>query len=46
MNMTSANSLLTAIDKLGGVYILGNYFPIWVVVLVELCFAYTCEMII
>ena len=24
----------------------GKYMPIWVVVLVELCFAYTCEILI
>ena len=46
MNITGATSVLGAISKLGGVYMFGHYLPIWTVVLVELCFAYTCEMLI
>ena len=46
MNITEATSVLGAISKLGGVYMFGHYLPIWAVVLVELCFAYTCEMLI
>ena len=46
MNLTGANSVIKAINKLGGVYMVGHYLPIWVVVLVELCFAYLAEMLI
>ena len=46
MNLTGSSSVLGAINKLGGVYMFGHYLPIWAVVLVELCFAYACEMII
>lgn len=46
MNITGKTSVISAINSLGGVYMLGRYLPIWTVVLVELCFAYTCEMLI
>ena len=40
MSLTGSSSVLGAINKLGGVYMIGHYLPIWSVVLVELCFAY------
>ena len=46
MNLTGANSVIKAINNLGGVYMFGCYFPIWAVVLVEFCFAYLAEMLI
>ncbi len=46
MNLTEKSSVIGAINSLGGVYMVGHYLPIWVVVLVELCFAYTAEMLI
>ena len=46
INITGEKSVLSAIDKLGGVYMFGHYLPIWAVVLVELAFAYLCEMLI
>ena len=46
MSLTGASSVINAINKLGGVYMFGRYFPIWAVVLVEFCFAYLAEMLI
>ena len=46
MNITGAKSVISAINKLGGVYMFGHYLPIWVVVLIEFCFAYSAEMLI
>ncbi len=46
MATTNTNSVIAAINKLGGVYMFGHYLPIWSVVLVEFCFAYTAEMLI
>ena len=46
MNLTGKSSVIGAINSLGGVYMFGKYLPIWAVVVVELCFAYTCEMLI
>ena len=46
MAVSGKTSVLSAINSLGGVYMFGNYLPIWTVVLVEVCFAYICEMLI
>ena len=46
MSISKQTSVISAINSLGGVYMLDHYLPIWVVVIVELCFAYTCEMLI
>lgn len=46
MNLTNQSSVLLAINSLGGVYMFGNYFPIWFVVIVEFCLAYACECLI
>lgn len=44
MEANSAGSVLSAIDKQGGVYIFGNFMPIWAVVLVEFIFAFSLEV--
>ncbi len=46
MNLTETNTVLKAINSLGGVYMFGHYLPIWAVVLVEFCFAYLAEMLV
>ena len=46
MNVAGKTSVISAINTLGGVYMFGHYLPIWAVVLVELGFAYTFEMLI
>lgn len=43
MSVTGAASVLQAVKLQGGVYMFGNYCPIWSVVLVEFAFAYTLE---
>ena len=46
MNITQENSVLKAILNQGGVYMFGRMCPIWMVVLVEFCFAYILEVLI
>lgn len=46
MTINQADGVLAAINKQGGVYMFGTYVPIWLVVLVEFCFAYLLENII
>lgn len=46
MQISGKNSVISAINSLGGVYMLGHYLPIWAVVLIELIFAFSCEMLI
>ena len=46
MAVSGKTSVLSAINSLGGVYMFGHYLPIWAVVLVELCCAYVCEMLV
>ena len=46
MTLTEKSSVIGAINSLGGFYIVGRYLPIWVVVIVEMFFAYTAEMLI
>ncbi|MBQ9679672.1 MAG: hypothetical protein IJV48_03190 [Ruminococcus sp.] len=43
MELTGADSVLHAINAQGGVYIFGSMLPIWAVVLIEFCFAYSLE---
>lgn len=40
-----ASGVLDAISMQGGVYMFGHYLPIWAVVIVEFCFAYTLEIL-
>lgn len=43
---TGAKSVLDAIHIQGGIYMLGGYVPIWLVVVVEFCLAYLLEIIV
>ena len=45
MTLNQTNSVLSAIEKQGGVYMLGQNLPIWAVVLTEFCLAYLLENI-
>ena len=42
----SADGVIDAINKMGGVYMFGTHVGIWVVVLVEFAFAYTLECVL
>lgn len=46
MNVTGESSVLSAINAMGGVSVLGRNIPIWAVVLIEFCFAYTLEILV
>lgn len=46
MEITQQTSVLKAIEAQGGVYMFGSMLPIWAVVLVEFCLAYTLEMLV
>lgn len=42
--VNETNSVIAAINNQGGVYMFGNFMPIWAVVLVEFCFAFALEV--
>jgi len=44
MSVTGQNSVLNAINSMGGVYMLGRNLPIWAVVLTEFVLAYLLEI--
>ena len=44
MNVTGADSVLEAVNAMGGVYMLGRKLPIWAVVIIEFILAYTLEI--
>ena len=44
MQTTGQGSVLAAIHAQGGVMVLGHMVPIWAVVLIEFCLAYTLEV--
>lgn len=46
MEITGSSSVLGAIKSQGGVYILGRNMPIWTVILIEFCLAYTLENVL
>lgn len=46
MEANGANSVLSAINKQGGVLMCGYFVPIWAVVLIEFAFAYLLENIL
>ena len=46
MELTGADSVLHAIGAQGGVYMFGTMLPIWAVVLIEFCFAYSLECLV
>ncbi len=43
--VTGTASVPDAIAANGGVYMFGNYLPVWTVVLIEFAFAYTLEVV-
>ncbi len=44
MSSNHTDSVLDAVNKQGGIYMFGSYFPIWLVVIVEFVCAYTLEV--
>lgn len=44
MTVNGADSVLSAINAQGGVYMFGRFLPIWAVVLVEFLFAFALEV--
>ena len=44
MQMTGAQGVISAINKMGGVSVMGKALPIWAVVITEFFFAYTLEI--
>ena len=46
MEITGAGSVIGAIKAQGGVYMFGRMLPIWGVVIVEFCFAYSLESLV
>ena len=46
MQTTGAKSVLAAVNQQGGILMFGKMLPIWAVVLVEFCFAYTLEVLL
>lgn len=45
MEINQAAGVIAAINRQGGVYMFGRYMPIWAVVLVEFCLAYSLELL-
>lgn len=45
MEINEAPTVIAAINNQGGVYMFGRYLPIWAVILIEFCFAYTLESV-
>lgn len=45
MQITGANSVLDAIQIMGGVSVFGRHLPIWAVVLIEFMLAYSLEVL-
>ena len=45
MQVTGESSVLSAINKQGGVYTCGMFMPIWAIVLIEFALAYTLEIV-
>ncbi len=46
ISITGADSVIHAIIMQGGVYMFGNNVPIWAVLLIEFCFAYSLECLL
>lgn len=46
MEINGTNSVLEAIGKQGGVYMCGNFVPIWLVIITEFVLAYSLENIL
>lgn len=46
MTINNTNSVIEAINNQGGILVLGTYLPIWAIIVIEICFAFTIEMLI
>ena len=46
MELNGTNRVIDAVNNQGGVYMFGKMLPIWTVVIVEFCFAYTLECLV
>lgn len=46
MSINNADSVISAINTQGGVYMFGRYVPIWTVVIVEFILAYCLEVLV
>ena len=46
MNAAGENSVLSALNSQGGVYMLGHFLPIWAVVITEFIFAFALEVFV
>ena len=45
MTLNNTNSVISAINAQGGIYMFGSYVPIWGVILIKFCFAYLLEVV-
>lgn len=45
MDINGSSSVISAINHQGGVYMFGNYLPIWAIILIEFAFAYCLEVV-
>ena len=45
-SLNNTSSVLTAVNKQGGIMMFGSMLPVWAVVLVEFAFVYTLEVLI
>lgn len=43
--LNHTNSVIDAVNAQGGVYMFGKYLPIWAVILIEFCLAYSLEVL-
>lgn len=46
MEVTGSSSVIIAIKNQGGIYMFGNFMPIWSVILIEIVLAFTLEHLI
>ena len=45
MAVSGESSVIAAINKMGGVYTLGTYLPIWAIIIIEFVLAYVLELV-
>ncbi|MCD8232064.1 MAG: cytidylate kinase-like family protein [Clostridiales bacterium] len=46
LSIDGATSVIDGINRQGGVYAFGHYLPIWAIILIEFCLAYTLENVL
>ena len=46
MQLNQTTSVISALNKQGGVYMIGTYLPIWACILIEFCLAYALENLV